>query len=56
MSVLRNQHSTNRVGKGDARHDNFAVFHKNFPNLKKDSTPHGRVVLKKASRTIIKYP
>jgi hypothetical protein len=56
MSVQRTQHSERRVGKGDARHDNFPVFRANFPNLKADSSPRGEVFLKKANRTVIKYP
>jgi hypothetical protein len=56
MSVLRTQHSERRVGKGDARHDNFPVFRANFPNFKNDRPTTGNVVLKKANRTVIKYP
>ena len=56
MSVQKNQNNPNRVGKGDARHDNFPVFRANFPNLKKDSPPRGEVFLKKNNRTVIKYP
>ena len=55
MSVHKNQHNPNRVGKGDARHDDFRVFHANFPNLKKDSPPRGKVFLKKHNRTVITY-
>jgi len=55
MSVLRTQHSEKRVGKGDARRDNFTVFRNNFPNLKSDRPPYGEVRLKKATRTITTY-
>ena len=55
MSVLRNQHTQNRVGKGDARHDNFRVYHANFPTLRKNDPPRGKVFLQKNNRTVITY-
>lgn len=55
MSVLRTQHSEKRVGKGDARHDNFSVYHANFPDLKGDKPFQGKLFLKKANRTIVTY-
>jgi len=55
MSVLRTQHSEKQVGKGDSRRDNFPIFRANFPNLKSDRTPYGKVRLNKATRTVITY-
>jgi hypothetical protein len=55
MSVLRTQHSEKRVGKGDARHDNFTIYHANFPELNKDKPFQGKLFLKKNNRTVVKY-
>jgi hypothetical protein len=54
MSVLRNENTKNRTGKGDARRDNLALFEKNMAKLKKHGTK-GKVALKKNGRTIYYY-
>ena len=57
MSVLKTQNSERRVGKGDARHDNFKAFQKGLENVQvpSDWSPKGTIFLKKHNRTIVKY-
>jgi hypothetical protein len=44
-------------GKGDGRHDDFQAFQKGMEAIQKRDNPlTGKVFLKKANRTVVKYP